>query len=413
LSASFTIVTPSLNQGRYIKETIRSVIDQEGEFELDYYIMDGGSTDGSVEIIRKFADLVNGGAYPLRCLRANIHWASEKDSGQADAINRGLRQATGGYAAYINADDLYFPGAFAFVAQTFEDNPGADFVYGDGDVVDEAERVQWEWLSRPYDHRVMTTYHFLWNDFTNYIMQQSTFWRAAVHQRIGLFDETFHFALDVEYWVRAGAAGLTLLHTPQKLAKFRMIQGTKSLSGPAVFWGDSLEIYRRYRGASGLSPYLAYYYFNLAKHNGWDLNAARIEANRNLGRWDSLNSPERRLLAEQQDRAQGMACFLVANEMQRQKRFPEAANLHNELGFSYRKLGQFDKAFEHYKRALTIDPRHRGAHEYIGEAYLLVGDVASAEKHVAALRSICLLPCDELKDLQRAIAAHRGPGQLR
>jgi len=95
------------------------------------------------------------------------------------------------------------------------------------------------------------------------------------------------------------------------------------------------------------------------------------------------------------------------------KRFPEAANLHNELGFSYRKLGQFDKAFEHYKRALTIDPRHRGAHEYIGEAYLLVGDVASAEKHVAALRSICLLPCDELKDLQRAIAAHRGPGPLR
>jgi len=81
------------------------------------------------------------------------------------------------------------------------------------------------------------------------------------------------------------------------------------------------------------------------------------------------------------------------------KRFPEASNLHNELGFSHRKLGEFDKAFEHYKRALTIEPRHRGAHEYISEAYLLVGDVPSAEKHEAALRSICLLPFDELKDL--------------
>jgi tetratricopeptide (TPR) repeat protein len=95
------------------------------------------------------------------------------------------------------------------------------------------------------------------------------------------------------------------------------------------------------------------------------------------------------------------------------KRFPEAANLHNELGFSYRKLSQFDKAFEHYKRALAIDPRHRGAHEYIGEAYLQVGDVASAEKHLAALRSICLLSCDELEELRKAIADYRARTPVR
>ena len=89
------------------------------------------------------------------------------------------------------------------------------------------------------------------------------------------------------------------------------------------------------------------------------------------------------------------------------KRFPDAANLHNELGYAHRKLRQFDPAFVHYKRALAIDPRHRGAHEYIGEAYLMVGDVASAEKHLAALRSICLLPCDELNDLRKAIDTHR------
>jgi Flp pilus assembly protein TadD len=77
------------------------------------------------------------------------------------------------------------------------------------------------------------------------------------------------------------------------------------------------------------------------------------------------------------------------------------------LGYSYRNLKQYDLAFRHYKRAIELDPRHRGAHEYIGEAYLLTGDLANAEKHVAALRDICLLPCEELTDLERAVAEYR------
>lgn len=95
------------------------------------------------------------------------------------------------------------------------------------------------------------------------------------------------------------------------------------------------------------------------------------------------------------------------------KRFPDAADVHNELGFTHRKLRQMDKAFEHYKRALALKPEHRGAHEYIGEAYLMVGDVASAEKHLAALRTICLLPCEEFEDLRKAIAEHRAQGKAR
>jgi tetratricopeptide (TPR) repeat protein len=95
------------------------------------------------------------------------------------------------------------------------------------------------------------------------------------------------------------------------------------------------------------------------------------------------------------------------------KRFPDAADLHNELGFTHRKLRQMDKAFEHYQRALALKPEHRGAHEYIGEAYLMVGDVASANKHLDALRKICLLPCDELEDLRKAIAEHGAQGKGR
>jgi tetratricopeptide (TPR) repeat protein len=90
-----------------------------------------------------------------------------------------------------------------------------------------------------------------------------------------------------------------------------------------------------------------------------------------------------------------------------EKRYPDQADLQNNLGYAYRNLKQYDLAFKHYKRAIEIDPRHRGAHEYIGEAYLMTGDLASAEKHLAALREICLLPCEELTDLEHAVAEHK------
>jgi Flp pilus assembly protein TadD len=90
-----------------------------------------------------------------------------------------------------------------------------------------------------------------------------------------------------------------------------------------------------------------------------------------------------------------------------QVRNPDNADLENVLGYSYRNLKKYDLAFKHYRRAIELDPRHRGAHEYIGETYLMTGDLAGAEKHLAALRDICLLPCEELTDLEHAIAAYR------
>ena len=97
----------------------------------------------------------------------------------------------------------------------------------------------------------------------------------------------------------------------------------------------------------------------------------------------------------------------VARLQRAEKRFPDNADLQNSLGYAYRNLKQFDAAFLHYERALKLEPRHRGAHEYIGEAYLMVNDVASAEKHVTALQQICLLGCEELTDLQHAVADYK------
>ncbi len=106
--------------------------------------------------------------------------------------------------------------------------------------------------------------------------------------------------------------------------------------------------------------------------------------------------------AEKQDWAEAARFFQRA-----EIRHPDHADLQNSLGFSYRNLKQFELAFKHYRRAIELDPRHRGAHEYIGEAYLLIGDLPGAERHLAALKEICLLPCDELKDLERAIVEYR------
>lgn len=122
-------------------------------------------------------------------------------------------------------------------------------------------------------------------------------------------------------------------------------------------------------------------------------------------------------LAADEDYAAGRAALKVGDAAAAlrhfeaaRKRFPDSADVHNEIGFTYRKLRQMDKSFEHYKRALAIKPDHRGAHEYIGEAYLMVGDLAGAERHLAELRKLCLVPCDELKELEQAVAAFKATG---
>ena len=323
--AKFTIVTPALNRVRYVAETIESVLAQAGDFELEYLVMDGGSMDGSVEVIRSYAERVKNGGWPTRCRAITMRWASAPDGGQSEAINRGLRQASGNIVAYINSDDAYLPGAFGAVAKIFERNPAASFVHGDGEVVDEEGRLQWEWLSRPYDHSVMTSYHFLWNGFTNYIMQQSTFWRPEVRAVIGEFDESFHFAMDAEYWIRAGQAQLRFHHLPQKLARFRLMSGTKSLSSPLAFWSDQLEIFRRYRGVQRMAIFFAYYCYNVALHNGFDLDHVRHEEVQLRQRWTFLPLQQQAVLERQARKGFALGCCIIANELMRQEQFGAAA----------------------------------------------------------------------------------------
>jgi glycosyltransferase involved in cell wall biosynthesis len=310
---TISIVTPSYNQGEYLEKTIRSVISQQGDFYIDYIIMDGGSTDNSVDIIKKYADLVNEGNWGKNCLGIELTWLSENDAGQTDAINKGFRKARGEIVSYLNSDDMYFPGSFSTVLNHFSQNPDDDFVYGDGDVIDETGALQWEWLSRPYDLKLLKSYHFLWNDFTNYIMQQATFWRRGVFDKIGMLDDSFHYVMDIEYWIRAGANGLRLTHIPQKLGKFRMISGTKSLSSEVVFWPENLEIFRRYNGARAMKPFFTYFFFNKGLSKEFHTEHILSQNGLVLERWHELSKGEQEVLRNRAKKASYIACLRLSN----------------------------------------------------------------------------------------------------
>jgi len=327
---TISIITPSFNQGKYLEETIRSVITQKGDFYIDYIVMDGGSTDSSVDILKKYADLVNEGNWEKKCLGIDLTWMSERDAGQTDAINKGFRKARGEVVSWINSDDMYFPGCFSVVLNHFSHHPDDDFVFGDGDVIDETGMLQWEWLSRSYDLKLLKSYHFLWNDFTNYIMQQATFWRRGVFDKIGLLDDSFHYAMDIEYWIRAGENGLRLAHIPRKLGKFRMVKGTKSFSSPTVFWPDYLEIYRRYRGIHLLSTFFSCYYYNLAIECEFNLTETRKRGEAIFSRWDGLTVKERRRIECKADWGFNMACLLLADYLRKNHRRGQAKSLFNQ-----------------------------------------------------------------------------------
>src|SRR4051794_2646456 len=173
-----TIVTPSYNQGPYLEQTIRSVLDQ-GYRNLEYIICDGGSTDQSVEIIKKYQDKL-------------AYWCSEKDRGQSHAINKGFERATGDLYAYINSDDYFEPGAFDRVAQGYND--GGKFIVG------WSQYLEANGDMRPYPVKP-TSEPSDWL-VKNPIPQQSSFWSASLWKQLGPFREDLHFSFDYEYWLR-------------------------------------------------------------------------------------------------------------------------------------------------------------------------------------------------------------------
>ena len=224
-----SIVTPSYNQGQFIEETIRSVLLQ-GYPNLEYIIMDGGSTDSSVEIIKKYEPWL-------------AYWVSEPDRGQSHAINKGLVVSTGDVLAYLNADDVYEPGALAAVARCFDEYPEADLVYGDGVLIaEDGEGIRH--LQIQYESSEALAYG------RGGLLQPSVFWRRRLYERIGPFDESLHYALDYDYWLRASKVAV-FQHAPERLSRFRQHDSSKSSGGWLNFINEGYRIYDRYWQGSG------------------------------------------------------------------------------------------------------------------------------------------------------------------
>ena len=206
-----SIVTPSYQQAAYLSETMNSVLSQDTPVE--YVVQDGGSTDGSAELIRRCANLTGSAAAGKPRL---IAWASEPDRGQADAIARGFARTSGGpddVMAWINSDDYYLPGALAYVADYFARHPQVDAIYGKRIVVDETSREIARWHLPAHDPEVLRL-----NDF---VPQETLFWRRRVWERIGGLDTSFQFAIDWDLLLRLQAAGARIVRVPYFLACFR------------------------------------------------------------------------------------------------------------------------------------------------------------------------------------------------
>ncbi|MGZ4314839.1 MAG: glycosyltransferase family 2 protein [Gaiellaceae bacterium] len=183
-----TIITPSLNQGRYLERTLRSVLDQ-GYPDLEYIVMDGGSTDESISILKRYSDRL-------------AFWVSEPDGGQSSAINRGIARATGDVVAYINSDDYYLPGAFEAALPLFED-PEVAWVAGACRYEESDGTLETYW--RPELPKGLRP---RWIRDTWYVPQASSFWRRSVFEEHGPLREDLHFVFDTEFGLRIALGGV-------------------------------------------------------------------------------------------------------------------------------------------------------------------------------------------------------------
>jgi glycosyltransferase involved in cell wall biosynthesis len=206
-----SIVTPSYNQGQFIERTVESVLSQAGEFELEYLVVDGGSTDETLSILRRY--------------EGRLRLVSERDRGQSDALNKGFRMVSGDVVAWLNSDDTYAPGALQDVVRALTES-GRRWCFGECLVVDEHDREirrivsrYKNWSSRRYSPRRLLA--------GNFIPQPATFFRRELLEEVGPLDESLHMAMDYDLWLRFARVAEPAF-VPRPLASFRWHGGSKT-----------------------------------------------------------------------------------------------------------------------------------------------------------------------------------------
>jgi glycosyltransferase involved in cell wall biosynthesis len=215
-----SIITPSFNQGHYIEETILSIIGQ-GYANLEYIIIDGGSTDDTVAVIKKYEHQIT-------------YWVSEKDKGQSDAINKGLKMATGDIVAWLNSDDVYEPGVLQAVADAFAANPKVGIVYGDVESFFPDGRTE------------LWTNNFVPADFFRRVSihQPAVFWKRSLHETYGYIDESFYYLMDYDFWARI-FFNVPSQRINKTLSRFRVHDSAKTGNNPIGLYDDYRRVISR------------------------------------------------------------------------------------------------------------------------------------------------------------------------
>ena len=250
-----SIVTPSLNQGNYIRATIDSILSQNYP-NLEYWVIDGGSNDETLEILRSYGE--------------RIHWVSEADEGQSNAVNKGWLRAHGEILGWVNADDVLLPDALRRVVKSFDDEGTCAVVYGDCFYIDAQGKTLGEYLTHPYDYATLLV------KAENFIPQPATFVRQVAAKKVGLLDETLHYVMDFDFWLRLGVH-YDFCYLPVPLAALRIHNATKTGTTIARFSPELERVYRRVFSFSELSANLriqeslawAYLYHRAASYSFW------------------------------------------------------------------------------------------------------------------------------------------------
>jgi len=259
-----SIVTPSFNQGAYIEDTIKSVLNQNYP-HFEHIIIDGGSTDGTIDILGNYRHLI---------------WVSERDSGQSEAINKGLKRTRGEIIGWLNSDDCYTSGAFFTAVRELDKAQDRYIIFGDCDVIDERGRRIGYCKGRLPDPLALMRY---WDrDYT--IPQPSVFFHRDILHRLGYLDERLHYAMDYDFWLRI-SKHYRIHYVKKTLAMMRVHDRTKSKPGDEVFEREWFRISKRNWG----SPFSMSCYKYIFKALNFRSNVMRISA---YSRMDELSLKE-------------------------------------------------------------------------------------------------------------------------
>ncbi|MBN1536755.1 MAG: glycosyltransferase [Anaerolineales bacterium] len=239
-----SVITPSYNQGEFIEATIQSVLDQKYP-NLEYIIMDGGSTDESVKIIKKYEKYF-------------AYWVSEKDKGQTNAINKGFQRATGDILAWLNSDDFYYPNSFDYIVQAYHQYPDAGLYIGNGNITDRNGKV-----IRRYSNYVGFDVDTLING-QSYILQPSVFINRIAFDKVGLLNETLHFEMDIDYWIRIGKE-FDVVVMDEILSAYRWYEDIKTNAGAFKRWMEMYRVRSQYTNKTITPGLLTEFFLTLEK----------------------------------------------------------------------------------------------------------------------------------------------------